>query len=126
MTLEGFRRLALSLPGVVEAAHMGHPDFRVGGKIFATLWPKDLLGMVKLTPEQQQAFLESEPAVFVPVKGGWGKGGATHVRLAAATLQALGPAMQAAWRNVAPSGMAASEPPARRKPLAKRRKRNGG
>lgn len=62
MTLDGFRRLALSLPDVTEGAHMGHPDFRVRGKVFATLWPKDLLGMVKLTPEQQQAFVESEPA----------------------------------------------------------------
>ena len=99
---------------------MGHPDFRVRGKIFATLWPKESLGMVKLTPEQQQAFVESEPAVFVPVKGGWGLGGATNVRLAAATLQTLGPAMQTAWRNAAPTANGAS---VARKPRAKARKR---
>ena len=81
---------------------MGHPDFRVGGKIFATLgYPDELWGMVKLTPEQQEAFVESHPKVFAPVKGGWGLRGATNVRLKAASRRTLGPALETAWRNVA-------------------------
>ena len=84
MTEEQFRSMALSFPETSEAAHMGHPDFRVGGKIFATLWPKPGLAMVKLTPEQQEFFVQSEPAAFSPVKGGWGRAGATSVNLKAA------------------------------------------
>ena len=92
MTAEDFRRLALSLPETAESAHMGHPDFRVRGKIFATLgYPDQEVGMVKLTPGQQREFVLAEPAVFVPVNGGWGLKGATHVRLA----------VVAAWRNTA-------------------------
>ena len=73
MTAEAFRRLALSLPEATEGSHMGHPDFRVGGKIFATLAaPDPSFAMVKLTPDQQEALVSAEPAVFVPVKGGWG------------------------------------------------------
>lgn len=102
MTLDGFRRMALGLPEATEGAHMGHPDFRVGGKIFATLWPKDGWGMVKLTPEQQEAFVEAEPAIFVPVKGGWGRQGCTNVLLNRASRRRVGPALDAAWRNVAP------------------------
>jgi hypothetical protein len=108
MTADGFRRLALSLPGVEEREHMGHPDFRVGGRIFATLSaPGPEWGMVKLTPEQQQAFVDSAPAVFTPVKGGWGRGGATNVRLKAATVKALRPALFTAWRNTAPKKLLA-------------------
>ena len=71
MTADEFRNLALSLPEAVESAHMGHPDFRVGGKIFATLGaPDEDWGMVKLTPEQQKQFIREEPEIFVPVKGG--------------------------------------------------------
>src|SRR6185436_13800003 len=103
------RRLALSLPEAVESAHMGHPDFRVRGKIFATLgFPDAAWGMVKLTPEQQAAFVESMPGVFQPVKGGWGRGGATNVRLRAATARALLPALVTAWRNVAPARLVAA------------------
>src|SRR5436309_5904551 len=73
MTAHEFRRIALSLPQASEAAHMGHPDFRVGGRIFATLgYPRSGWGMVKLTPEQQELFVRTEPAVFAPVKGGMG------------------------------------------------------
>lgn len=86
---------------------MGHPDFRVRGKIFATLWPDKGWGMVKLTPEQQEAFVESLPAVFVPVKGGWGRRGCTNVILKAARKSSLGPALFTAWRNVAPRSLAA-------------------
>jgi hypothetical protein len=113
MTLDDFRRMALSLPDVVENAHMGHPDFRVRGKIFATLGAPDVTwGMVKLTPEQQDAFVESAPTVFAPVKGGWGRGGATNVRLKTATARTLRPALVTAWRNAAPKSLAlaASEP----------------
>ena len=81
MTIEDFRRIALSMPEASEGSHMGHPDFRVGGKIFATISPDERYGMVALTPEQQRDFVQDEPAMFVPVKGGWGRQGATHVRM---------------------------------------------
>lgn len=98
-----FRRLVMDLPEVIEAAHMGHPDFRVRGKIFATLsWRDDeCLGMVKLTPEQQGEFVKAKPKVFSPVPGGWGRRGCTYVRLASATKKSLFPAIMAAWENVA-------------------------
>src|SRR6185503_12163317 len=74
MTANDFRRLALSLPEVAEAAHMGHPDFRVAGKIFATLnYPRTGWGMVSLTPEQQELFVGAQPKAFMPVKGGVGE-----------------------------------------------------
>lgn len=103
MTAEQFRRLALSLPETSEVGHMGHPDFRVCGKIFATLGHPDAgWGMVKLTPLEQMLFVQSEPEVFQPVKGGWGKRGATHVRLRPAKKAGLRKALVAAWRNSAP------------------------
>lgn len=107
MTADDFRRLALSLPEAVESAHMGHPDFRVRGKIFATLGPDESWGMVKLTPDQQKLFVRTEPKVFEPVPGGWGRRGATRVRLEAATESAVRQALVAAWRNTAPKGLAA-------------------
>jgi hypothetical protein len=86
MTSDTFRRLALTMPETLEVGHMGHPDFRVGGKIFATLgYPDERWGMVKLTPDQQEAFVAADPAVYAPVQGGW---------------------RQAAWRNVAPAKLA--------------------
>jgi hypothetical protein len=107
MTADEFRNLALSLPEASQSAHMGHPDFRVRGKVFATLgYPDEEWGMVKLTPELQRQFVRAEPDVFVPVTGGWGRRGATSVRLASATEEALRPALVAAWRNVAPKGLA--------------------
>ena len=98
----------MSFPEAYESSHMGHPDFRVrGGKISATLaYPDGKWGMVKLTPEQQEEFVQAEPDVFVPVKGGWGRGGATSVRLRAATTKVLKPAMAAAWCNAAPKKLA--------------------
>ncbi|HXN51810.1 MAG TPA: MmcQ/YjbR family DNA-binding protein [Candidatus Acidoferrum sp.] len=104
VTAEQFRRLALSFPEAFESSHMDHPDFRVrGGKIFATLaYPEKKWGMVKLTPEQQEEFVRAEPEVFEPVAGGWGRGGATSVRLRAATKKILKQAMAAAWCNAAP------------------------
>jgi len=108
VTAEQFRRLALSFPQTVESSHMKHPDFRVrGGKLFATLaYPDEKWGMVKLTPEQQEEFVSADGDVFVPVKGGWGRGGATSVRLRAATKKVLQPAMAAAWCNAAPKKVA--------------------
>jgi hypothetical protein len=98
-----FRRLALSLPEAWESAHVGHPDDRVGKKIFATLgYPERSWGMVKLTPAQQQALVRAHPTVFLPVKGGWGLKGATNVQLRAATTAVLIPALELAWQSVAP------------------------
>ncbi len=102
MTAEQFRKVALSLLGSVESSHMGHPDFRVNGKIFATLeYPESGWGMVKLTPEQQEKFVSGEPGVFSPVKGAWGRQGCTNVYLKAAEVAQVLEAMTAAWRNVA-------------------------
>jgi hypothetical protein len=106
MTAEDFRNLALSLPEASEEAHMGHPDFRVRGKIFATLGPNEAWGMVKLTPEQQALFVRTEPEVFEPVKGGWGRKGATYVHLEAAIEPAVRQALVTAWRNTAPKRLA--------------------
>jgi hypothetical protein len=101
MTAEDVRNLALSFPETVEHQHMNHPDFRVRGKIFATLgYPDDACGMVKLTPEQQHDFIKSEPNVFAPSKGAWGRGGSTIIKLKAAKKTTLRPAMAAAWGNV--------------------------
>ncbi len=102
MTLAAFRRLALSLPHAVESEHMNHPDFRVGGKIFATLLPDKGLGMVKLTPQQQKMLIKAHPEMFMPVPGGWGRGGATNVCLKAAKSAMLKEALLLAWRNTAP------------------------
>ena len=100
MTANEFRRMALSLPETIEAGHMGHPDFRVGGKIFATLgYPKPGFAMVQLTPEQQELFVRTEPKTFVPVPGGWGRKGSTHVILRAARKAAVREALSVAWRN---------------------------
>jgi hypothetical protein len=108
VTAREFRRLALSLPQVTEAAHMGHPDFRVAGRIFATLgYPGAGWGMVGLTPEQQEFFVRAAPAAFTPVKGGWGRAGSTNVRLPKATKAAVREALITAWRNRAPKRLAA-------------------
>src|SRR5262245_59366801 len=106
MNANKFRSLALSLPEAIEKEHMGHPDFRVGGKIFATLWPDDHWGMVKLTLEQQAAFISAAPQVFQPVSGGWGRRGATRVQLAKASALVVRQALTAAWRNTAPERLA--------------------
>ena len=87
---------------------MEHPDFRVGGKVFATLgYPSAGWAMVKLMPDQQQDFVRAEPEVFVAVKGGWGRRGATNVRLKAVEKAALRKALEAAWRNTAPKRIVA-------------------
>jgi hypothetical protein len=103
MTAADFRRLALGFREATESAHMDHPDFRVCGKIFATLgYPEMGVGMVKLFPDQQKVFVRAEPKVFTPVKGAWGRRGATHVRLKAAKQASVQRALAAAWRNTAP------------------------
>ena len=102
MTATEFRRLALSFPEATEAAHMDHPDFRVRGKIFATLGPKEDWGMVKLTADQQATFMLTETDVFHPASGAWGRRGCTIIQLADANELAVRQALSAAWRNTAP------------------------
>jgi hypothetical protein len=110
ITIAAFRRLALSLPEAVEGAHMGHADFRVGGKIFATLGAPDAaFGALMLTPEQQRAFVDTYPKAFVPVAGGWGRKGATNVILSGASEKTLLPALAVAWRNRAPRALTLPE-----------------
>jgi hypothetical protein len=99
MTAADFRRLALSLPGAEESSHMGAPDFRVGGKIFATLASESKgYGNLMLTPDLQADFVKEAPDVFLPVPGGWGRNGATHIRLAQATEDLMAGALRTAWK----------------------------
>ncbi len=99
MKASDFRRIALSLEGAEESSHMGAPDFRVGGRIFATLASqKQGYGNLMLTPEQQADFVGEAPEVFLPVSGGWGRMGATHIRLAQASEDVLTGALQTAWK----------------------------
>ena len=106
MTSEDFRRLALELPEAVESSHMEHPDFRVGGKIFATLgYPEPGWAMVKLSPDQREIFVAARPAAFAPVKGAWGQKGATSVNLRAASKQLMRQALHHACRNTAPKAL---------------------
>jgi hypothetical protein len=103
MTPADFRKIALSLPETSESAHMDHPDFRVGGKIFATLgYPDENHGMVVLPPEEQGRFVKSDPAAFAPAKGAWGLRGSTCVRLEAVAVATLRRAIEIAWRKRAP------------------------
>jgi hypothetical protein len=105
VTADGFRALALRLPETTEQAHMGHPDFRVRSRIFATLGPNDAWGMVKLAADDQASFVQAQPTVFEPFRGAWGRQGATRVHLAAADAATVRRALAAAWRNVAPKGL---------------------
>ena len=99
MDARDFRRIALSLAGAEEGSHMGAADFRVGGRIFATLAAVGQgYGNLMLTPEQQAAFVKELPEVFLPIPGGWGRNGATHVRLAAANEDLLEGALRTAWK----------------------------
>lgn len=81
MTSRGFRKIALGMAGAIESAHMGHPDFRANGTIFATLHADNKFGMVKLTPDQQHTFMRANPAAFSPESGAWGRAGCTRVQL---------------------------------------------
>jgi hypothetical protein len=102
MKPDDFRKLALSLPDTEERSHQNHPDFRVAGRIFATLgYPDAAWAMVKLYPAQQQAYVAADPKTFVPAKGAWGLKGGTCVHLASATRTQVKDALTAAWRNTA-------------------------
>jgi hypothetical protein len=128
VTAAGFRRIALGLRDAVEQAHHGHPDFRVGGRIFATLgYPDKKWGVVNLTHDQQRGFVHDHPAVFVPAAGAWGEQGSTTVRLDAVDEETLGEALTLAWRGAIEKGptrsasrkapATAARTPAARKPL---------
>jgi hypothetical protein len=100
MSAADFRRIALTLPDTTEASHFGNPDFRVGGRIFATLsLERDGYGVLLLTPEQQAGMVADEPAVFSPVPGGWGRNGSTRVLLSKAAPDVLEGALRTAWQN---------------------------
>jgi YjbR len=99
MNAADFRRIALSLEGAEEGSHMGAPDFRVDGRIFATLASeREGYGNLMLTPEQQADFINELPEVFVRIKGGWGRMGMTHIVLAKASEDVLAGALRAAWK----------------------------
>jgi hypothetical protein len=128
MTADDFRELALALPGAEERAHMGHPDFRASGRIFASLHTGDRTGMVKLTPEQQSELLSEHAVMFEPSAGAWGRQGFTNVILAAAACSIVRGALLLAWENVtatpprkprAPRAASSRRPAARRRPRAR-------
>lgn len=99
MTPDDFRRIALSLEGAEEGSHMGSPDFRVGGRIFATLAAQAQgYGNLMLTPEMQAAFVSEAPDIFIPIPGGWGRNGATHLKLSTANEDLVHGALQSAWK----------------------------
>jgi hypothetical protein len=103
---DDFRRIALAFPGAEERAHMGQPDFRLGGKIFATLHaPEKGTGAVMLFPEQQELAMEAEPAAFTPAAGAWGRGGSTMVSLARVSDEWLERVLEWAWAKRAPAGL---------------------
>ncbi len=108
LTLDDFRRMALTLPEAAESSHMGRGDLRVRGKIFATLWPETGCGMVKLTAEEQALLVEAEPQVFGPVPGGWGRMGCTFVTLSACDEPTARDALDRAWRRIAPKALLAA------------------
>jgi hypothetical protein len=102
MTPDEFRHLALSMPHAVEHAHMNHPDFRVGKKIFATLgYPDGKSAMVKLKSDQQELLVSAKPGIFTPANGAWGKRGSTLINLEKTDKQMAASAIQMAWENVA-------------------------
>ena len=99
MTVADFRRVALSFPGAEESSHMGQPDFRVGGRIFATLASqREGYGNLMLSPEIQSGLVADAPELFLPIHGGWGRMGSTHIILAAADKDTLHDALQTAYK----------------------------
>lgn len=111
VTAREFRKMALSLPQTEAKSHMGHPDFRVAGKIFATLgYPDKDGGMVKVTPIEQGMFVESEPDAFHPCSGVWGRRGATNVKLSKVKKSTLRRALAAAWALSAPPSLRPDNP----------------
>lgn len=124
MSPDGFRRIALSMDGTIEGAHIGHPDFRANGRIFATLYPDGESGMVKLTPDQQQEFVRADSVAFVPASGAWGRQGCTTVRLDSVDEDTLGEAMTLAWQNTMKNRVAGQSKTKRStKPIKPARKR---
>ena len=117
MTANDFRRIALGLTDAIEGAHMGHPDFRVHGRIFATLHADNKQGMVKLPPVEQDKFVRENPDMFAPENGAWGRQGCTRVQLAAVDEDTLGEAMTLAWQD-AVNKKATSK--SKRRPTARR------
>lgn len=110
MTAADFRKIALSMPEAVESEHMAHPDFRVGGKIFATLgYPDQEHGMVNLPPEEQARLVRDHPKIFAAAKGAWGRTGSTSVRLDLIDRATLQGVMKIAWRKRAPKRLASGE-----------------
>jgi len=104
---DDYRRLALALPKAVEAAHMGHPDFRVDGRIFATLWPAKRHGVAMLMPEQQEMMMGARPDAFTSAAGAWGRRGSTVIALDRVEEDDLRTALRMAWRNKAPKRLLA-------------------
>jgi hypothetical protein len=100
MNATHFRRIVLGMDGAIESAHMVHPDFRVGNRIFATLHHDSDFAMVVLTPDQQEQFICSHPDAFAPESGAWGRDGCTRVRLASVDEDTLGQAVTLAWQNI--------------------------
>ena len=113
MDADDFRDLALSMEGAIERAHMGHPDFRVNGRIFATIHSNDQWGMVKLLPEEQRELIRTYPRVFVPSSGAWGRQGCTNVRLDSADPASVRGALLLAWQaaTVKPASRPRRRPP---------------
>lgn len=106
MTADEFRRVAVKLREVVEGSHMGHADFRVGGKVFATLgYPDERYGAIMLTPQDQDLLVKDHPKTFAPAAGAWGVSGSTTVLLRGASKRAVAIALEAAWRKRAPKGL---------------------
>lgn len=115
MTAKDFRRIALGLEGAEEGSHMGAVDFRVGGRIFATLASvKEGYGNLMLTPEIQAEFLNERPDLFLPIHGGWGRSGATHIRLAVADEDSMRGALHSAWKLRVEKNKKGSKPAGRR------------
>lgn len=113
MSPDTFRRIALGMTDAVESAHMGHPDFRVNGRVFATLRPDRGWGMVALTPDEQQRVVREHPEGFEPESGAWGRSGYTRVMLASVDEDVLGEAMTLAWQSAVAKGPARTSKPRR-------------
>ena len=111
-----FRRMALAMEGAVEGAHMGHPDFRVQGRIFATIQAGGKTGMVKLTPDQQRVLVERHPLAFMPETGAWGRSGCTRVQLEVVSEELLGEALTMAWQSGASAAGARRPAPSGKRP----------
>ena len=126
MNSTDFRRIALSLEGAQESSHMGSPDFRVGGRIFATLASQHQgYGSLMLTPELQADFVKELPGVFVPIAGGWGRMGMTHIRLAVANEDVLAGALHTAWKLRIEKNSKAKKPAFAVREAAKNKARKG-